>query len=62
MMRLFLALALLWPISAQAYPCLVIKAMFAPFKKHGIAAAEKWAREHGYSEEEIRDAKQCLRR
>ena len=55
-----LAVALLWPISAQAVPCWLIKLSYAPFAKHGIKAAEKWARENGYSEEAIKDARQCL--
>lgn len=57
----FVLVALLYPIPAQAIPCWIVKASYAPFKKHGISAAEKWAREHGYSEEEIREARKCLR-
>lgn len=61
MMRYLLLAFLLCPISAQAYPCWMIKAAYAPFKKHGLGAAEKWARAQGYSEEEIKDARKCLK-
>lgn len=61
-MKTFLLIAfILYPIPAQAMPCWIVKASYAPFKKHGFAAAEKWARERGYSEDEINRARQCLR-
>jgi len=55
-----LSVALLISSPAQAIPCWIVKATYAPFAKHGIHAAEKWAREHGYSEETIREARKCL--
>ncbi len=55
-----LTAALLLSSPADAMPCWLVKATYAPFARHGIRAAEKWAREHGYSEETIRDARQCL--
>lgn len=61
-MKIFLVLvALLYPVPAQAIPCWIVKASYAPFAKQGIKAAEKWAREQGYSEETIKEAKRCLR-
>lgn len=60
MLRLVLMLSLL-SSPAYAYPCWMIKAAYAPFKKHGLGAAEKWARAQGYSEEEIKDARKCLK-
>jgi len=59
MPALLIALLLL-ATPAYALPCWIVKATYAPFAKHGIHAAEKWAREHGYSEETIREARQCL--
>lgn len=62
MIRVLLVAALLYPIPAQAIPCWLVKVSYAPFAKHGIRAAEKWAREHGYSEEEIKEARKCIAR
>lgn len=47
---------------AQAHPCWLVKLSYAPFAKHGIKAAEKWARSKGYSEAEIKEARKCLSR
>ena len=55
-----LMLILLLSSPAQALPCWLVKATYAPFAKHGIHAAEKWGREHGYSEETIKEARACL--
>lgn len=61
MKMLVLIAALLASSPADAMPCWLVRATFAPFAKHGVAMAEKWARDHGYSEAEIKEAKKCLR-
>jgi hypothetical protein len=58
---LVLTVALLISFPAQAIPCWIVKASYAPFAKQGIKAAEKWAREQGYSEETIKEARKCLK-
>lgn len=50
--------ALLWPVSANAFPCWVLRQAVA---QYGEAAVESWARAKGISEHEIEKARRCLR-
>lgn len=57
---LLIAALLLAAAPAQAMPCWLIKLYYAPYIKQGLKAAEKWARENGYSEADIKEARFCL--
>lgn len=52
------AAALLWPVSAHAVPCWVVRKAVA---QYGVAAVEAWARAKGISEKEIEQARRCLK-
>jgi hypothetical protein len=60
MIRIVFLIVLVFISPANATPCWLIKASYAPFAAQGIKAAEKWARSHGYSEAAIREARKCL--
>jgi hypothetical protein len=61
MIRALMVVAMLLVTSpAQATPCWLIKVYYAPYLKQGLKAAEKWARENGYSEADIKEARLCL--
>jgi hypothetical protein len=53
-----MAAALLWPVSAHAFPCWVVRKAVA---QYGASAVESWARAKGISEKEIQRARQCLK-
>ena len=53
-----MAAALLWPASAHAVPCWMVRRAVA---QYGASAVESWARAKGIPEKEIQRARQCLR-
>ena len=60
MTRIAVLIAVLFPSAsfAHPYPCIAIKAYVAVYGEH---AAVQWARDHGYSDRQITEArKQCL--
>ncbi len=56
-----LILALVASSPAHALPCWLVKASYAPYASQGIESAKKWMREHGYSEQTIKEAAACLK-
>ena len=52
------AAALLWSVSADAFPCWMVRRAVA---QYGASAVESWARAKGIPEKEIQRARQCLK-